>query len=110
MDENAITYLQHLHNHLNDIPRGVLRPVIICLPNGATDLRKDAKSNIFQMKFGQHGKGMISAQQAVLACRNSPENPEMLLPFVSEDNDANDDIVTISRSGSALEGVLMLAH
>jgi hypothetical protein len=39
---------------------------------------------------------MVRAQQAVLASRNCPEDFQTVMPFVSNDDDADDNIKSIS--------------
>ena len=49
---------------------------------------------------------MISAQQAVLSSRNCPENFQMVMPFFSNDDNADDDIKSISCTCSSREWIL----
>ena len=49
---------------------------------------------------------MVSAQQAVLSGRNGPKNFQMVMPFVSNDDNADDDIKSISGTCSSQAWVL----
>jgi hypothetical protein len=44
---------------------------------------------------------MVSAQQTVLSRRNRPENFQMVMPFVPNDDNADDDIKSISGTCSS---------
>jgi hypothetical protein len=56
------------------------------------------KNDIFELKLCKHGKSMVIAIQALLSCRNCPEDSQMVVPFVSNDNNADDNIKSISRT------------
>ena len=49
---------------------------------------------------------MVSAQQAVLSSRNCPENFQIVMAFVSNDDNADDDIKSISGTCSSREWIL----
>jgi hypothetical protein len=51
---------------------------------------------------------MVSAQQAVLSSRNCPEDFQMVMPFVSNDDNADDDIKSISRTCGSRECILSI--
>ena len=51
---------------------------------------------------------MVSAQQAVLSSRNCPEDFQMIMPFVSNDNNADDDIKSISGTCSSQAWILFV--
>ena len=44
---------------------------------------------------------MVSAQQAVLSSRNCPEDFQMVMSFISNDNNTDDDIKPISGTCSS---------
>ena len=49
---------------------------------------------------------MISVQQAVLSSCDCPEDFQMVMSFVSNDDDTDDDIKSISGTGSSREWIL----
>jgi hypothetical protein len=49
---------------------------------------------------------MVSAQQAVLSSRNCPEDFQMVVPFISDDDDADDNIKPISGTCSSRECII----
>ena len=51
---------------------------------------------------------MVSAQQAVLSSRNCPEGFQMVMPFVSNDNNADNDIKSISGTCSSQAWILFV--
>ena len=95
------TNLQHLHKHFNDVSDGILRPETVHAYHLPSNFRENAKNNIFKLKLCKHGKSMVIAEQTVLSCRNCPENFQMVVSFVSNDNDADDNIESISRTPSS---------
>ena len=52
---------------------------------------------------------MVSAQKAVLSSRNCPENFQMVMPFLSNDDNADDDIKSISGSCSSQAWILSVS-
>ena len=58
------------------------------------------------MKLHKHGKSMVSARQAGLSRRNGPEDFQMVIPFVSNDDNADDDIKPISSTCSSQAWIL----
>ena len=90
------TYLQHLHKHLNDVSDGIFRPVAVRVEHLTSDFGKNAKNDILKLELCKHGKSMVIAEQAVLSCCYCPEEFQMVLPFVSNDNDAYDNIQSIA--------------
>ena len=100
------TYLQHLQKHINDVSNGIFRPETKRIQNLPSDLGENTKNDIFKLKLHKHGKSMVSAQQAVLSCRNSPKDFQMVMPFVSNDDNADDDIKSISGTCSSQAWVL----
>ena len=51
---------------------------------------------------------MVIAQQAVLSSRNCPEDFQMVMSFVSNDDNADDDIKSISGTCSSREWILSI--
>ena len=51
---------------------------------------------------------MVIAQQTVLSSRNCPEDFQMVMPFVSDDDNADDDIKSISSTCSSREWILSI--
>lgn len=49
---------------------------------------------------------MIVAEEALLPSRYSSENIKMFVPFVSDNNNANNNIVSRSRTGNTHKGIL----
>ena len=49
---------------------------------------------------------MVSAEQAVRSRGNSPENFQMLLPFVSNHDDTDSDIVSVACTSNSGERIL----
>ena len=54
-------------------------------------LGEDTENDVFRLKLHKHGKSMVSAQQAALSSRNGPKGFQMVMPFVSNDDNADDD-------------------
>jgi hypothetical protein len=102
------TYLQHLHKHINDVSDRIIRPGAKRFRHLCPDLGKNTENDIFKLNFPKHRKSMVSAQQAVLSCRNCPEDFQMVMPFVSNDDDANDDIKSISSTCSSQAWILSI--
>ena len=69
-------------------------------PTSPSDLRGNAKKDIFELKLHKHGMSMVNAQQAVLSSRNFPEDFKVVVPFISKDDNADDDIKPISGTCS----------
>ena len=49
---------------------------------------------------------MVIAEQNLLSCRNCPENFQMVEPFISNGNNANDSIKSISCTRRSCESIL----
>ena len=107
-DDISKTYLQHLHKHINDVSDGIIRPEAEGIHHICSDFRENTKNDIFKLKLHNHGKSMISAQQAVLSSCDCPENFQMGLSFISNDDDTDDDIKSISGTGSSREWILSM--
>ena len=100
------TYLQHLHKYINDVSDRIVRPEAVQIWRLCSCQGKNAENDIFKLKLHKHGKSMIIAQQAVLSSRNFPEDFQMVMPFISNDDDANDDIKSISSTCSSRAWIL----
>ena len=102
------TYLQHLQKHINDVSDGIFRPVVERIRHLCSNLGENTENDIFKLKLHKHGKSMIIAQQAVLSSRNRPEDFQMVMSFVSNDDNADDDIKSISSTCSSRERILSI--
>ena len=100
-DDIYKTYLQHLHKHINDVSNGIFRPEAERIQHLCPDLGENTENDIFKLKLHKHGKSVIIAQHAVLSGRNCPEDFQMVMPFVSNDDDTDDDIKSISGTCSS---------
>ena len=49
---------------------------------------------------------MVIAEQALLSCRDSPEDFQMVVPFVSKNNNADDNIKSISCTRRSRKSIL----
>ena len=86
-----------MKKHINDVPDGIIRPESKRIRYLSSDHGKNTENDIFKLKLHEHGNSsMVSAQQAVLSSGNCPEDIQMVMPFVFNDDDADDDIKTIS--------------
>ena len=97
------TYLQHLYKHINDVSNRIIGPEAERKRHISSGLRENTENDIFKLKLHDHGKSMVSAQQAVLSSCNRPEDFQMIMPFVSNDDNADDDIKSISGTCSSRE-------
>ena len=102
------TYVQHLQKHINDVSNGILRPAAERKRHLRSDLGENTENDIFKLKLHKHGKSMVIAQQTVLSSRNCPEDFQMVMPFVSKDDNAYDDIKSISGTCSSREWILSI--
>ena len=100
------TYFQHLQKHINDVSDGIFRPVVERIRHLCANLGENTENDIFKLKLHKHGKSMVIAQQAVLSSRNCPEDFQMVMPFASDDDNADDDIKSISGACSSWEWIL----
>ena len=66
-----------------------------------TDYGEHTENDIFKLKLHKHGKSMVSAQQAVFSSCNCPEDFQMVMSFISNDDNADDDIKPISGTRSS---------
>ena len=103
-----ITYLQHLQKHINDVSNRIIGPEAERKRHISSGLRENTENDIFKLKLNKHGKSMVSAQQAVLSSRNCPEGFQMVMPFVSNDNNADNDIKSISGTCSSQAWILFV--
>jgi hypothetical protein len=100
------TYLQHLQKHINDVSDSIFWPVAERIQHLCSDHGENTENDFFKLKLHKHGKSMVSAQQTVLSSRNHPENFQMVMPFVPNDDSADDDIKSISGTCSSRERIL----
>ena len=100
------THLQHLKKHIKDVSDGIFRPVVKRIRHLCSNLGENTENDIFKLKLHKHGKSMVIAQQAVLSSRNCPEDLQMVMTFVSDDDNADDDIKSISGACSSREWIL----
>ena len=105
-DAKSKTYLQHLHKHFNNVSDGILSPIFVRIKYPPSNFGKNCKNDIFELKFWKHGKSMVIAKQALLPCRNCPEDFQMVLPFVSNHNNADDNIKSISCTRRSCKSIL----
>ena len=105
-DDIYKTYLQHLHKHINDVSNGIFRPEAERIQHLCSNFGENTEDDILKLKLYKHGKSMVIAQQAVLSSRNCPEDFQMFMSFVSNDDNADDDIKSISGTCSSREWIL----
>jgi hypothetical protein len=102
------TYLQHLNKHFNDVSDGILCPAVVRGYYLPSSYGKNSKNDIFELKLLKHGKSMVIAEQALLSCRNCSEDFQMVVPFVSNNNNADDYIKSISCTRRSCESILFI--
>ena len=106
--ETTYLYLQHLHEHINDISDRIIWPEAERIHHICPNLGENTENDIFELKLHKHGKSMVSAQHAVLSSRKFPEYFQMVMPFISNDNNADDDIKSISSTCSSRAWILSI--
>ena len=97
-----------MHKHINDVSNGIIWPVAEHIAHLTPDHGEYTENDIFKLKFHKHGKSMVSAQQALLSSRNCPEDFQMVVSFVSNDDDSDNDIKPISGTSSSMEWILSI--
>ena len=81
--ETTYLYLQHLHEHINDISDRIIWPEAERIQYICPNPGENTENDIFELKLHKHGKSMVSAQHAVLSSRKFPEYFQMVMPFLS---------------------------
>ena len=97
-----------MHEHVNDVSDGIFRPEAERIQHLCSNFGENTEDDILKLKLHKHGKSMVIAQQAVLSSRNCPEDFQMVMSFVSNDDNADDDIKSISGTCSSREWILSI--
>ena len=76
--------------------------------NISSDLGENTENNIFKLKLHKHGKSVVIAQQTVLSSRNCPEDFQIVMSFLPNDDNADDDIESISGTCGSQAWILSI--